>query len=213
MSIKNNTTQLQGLLAKINALPEAGTDLPELTNEGEAADLMLGKQLIDNEGKVVEGSFTIDNEINTQTDLVSQIQAALVGKSLPGEGGGASETDTCTIVVDVKKHPFAVDFGGLTSWGSVLCETYEGEAFVYKEIVIPPQETLLTIPNVKCGSLILFGTDDQYMTSVEVSSASGTGALSYNILSGVEMSRFLYGGTFAKAPVVKDEICTVEVDC
>ena len=56
-NLNNNTTQLELLLAKVNALPEAGTDLPELTNEGEAADLLLGKQLIDSEGKVVEGTI------------------------------------------------------------------------------------------------------------------------------------------------------------
>ena len=58
MSIKNNTTSLQSLLDAVNALPEAGgvAELPELTNEGTAADLAAGKQLIDGEGNIVVGT-------------------------------------------------------------------------------------------------------------------------------------------------------------
>lgn len=58
MSIKNNTTSLQSLLDAVNALPEAGgvVELPELTNEGTAADLSAGKQLIDGEGNIVVGT-------------------------------------------------------------------------------------------------------------------------------------------------------------
>ena len=51
---------------------ETGTELPELTNEGSAADLLAGKQLIDSDGNVIEGtmpdhgdlggSITIDTE-------------------------------------------------------------------------------------------------------------------------------------------------------
>ncbi len=88
MSIKNNTTSLQELLEAVNNLPNAGSggvDLPELTNEGSANDLMLGKELIDANGNVVSGSFTIDNELTAQDSLIAQIATALEGKAAGGE--------------------------------------------------------------------------------------------------------------------------------
>lgn len=85
MSIKNNTTSLQNLLDAVNALPDAGgtggVELPELTNEGNAANLFSGKQLIDGDGNVVTGTFTIDSELETQDDLISQIQTVLSNKA------------------------------------------------------------------------------------------------------------------------------------
>lgn len=58
-----------------------GVDLPELTNPGAAADLMADKQLIDGDGRVVDGSFTITEEITEQDSLIDQIKAALRGKA------------------------------------------------------------------------------------------------------------------------------------
>lgn len=55
--LKQNTTTIQELLNTINSLPEAGTDLPELTNEGSASDLLSGKQLIDQDGNIVTGTI------------------------------------------------------------------------------------------------------------------------------------------------------------
>lgn len=65
MSIFNNTTLLNSLLEKANSLPEAnnGVELPKLSNEGTASDLLSGKQLIDQEGKIVTGVIeTLDSE-------------------------------------------------------------------------------------------------------------------------------------------------------
>jgi hypothetical protein len=58
--LKQNTTTIQELLDKINSLPEAGSDgveLPELTNEGTASDLLSGKQLIDQDGNIITGTI------------------------------------------------------------------------------------------------------------------------------------------------------------
>ena len=85
MSIKTNTTSLQDLLNVVNALPDAGVELPTLTNEGSASDLLSGKQLIDQEGNIVTGSFSIDTELSTQDSLIAQIQTALQGKASASE--------------------------------------------------------------------------------------------------------------------------------
>lgn len=58
-----------------------GTELPELTNEGSAADLLLGKELINSDGDVVEGTFSIDSELTTQDNLIAQIQTVLQSKA------------------------------------------------------------------------------------------------------------------------------------
>ena len=80
--ILQNTSNLQDILEVVNNLPDAGgVELPELTNEGTASDLLLNKELIDQEGNVVTGTFTIDNELTTQNDLISQIQTALESKA------------------------------------------------------------------------------------------------------------------------------------
>jgi hypothetical protein len=73
-TLQSNNTDLQALINKVNALPDAGgVELPELTNEGSAADLFSGKQLIDGEGNKVTGTFSIDNELNAQDSLITQL--------------------------------------------------------------------------------------------------------------------------------------------
>ena len=89
-----NNTNLDALIARVNvakdtaaSLPEAsGVNLPELTNEGTASDLMLNKELIDSNGEKVTGTFTIDEELNTQDDLIAQIQTLVSQKASPGGG-------------------------------------------------------------------------------------------------------------------------------
>ena len=58
-NLQTNNTSLQEILDTINELPEAsgGVKLPTLTNEGSAADLLAGKELIDGGGNVVEGTI------------------------------------------------------------------------------------------------------------------------------------------------------------
>ena len=88
MSIKNNTASLQQLLEVVNNLPDAGSggiELPELTNPANTDEIFLNKEVIDENGKVKTGTFTIDNEINTQEDLLSELRAALNGKAGGGE--------------------------------------------------------------------------------------------------------------------------------
>lgn len=80
-SIRNRTEET-GLLTIGEMIDDIGSitggvELPQLTNEGSAGDLLSGKELIDGDGNVVTGSFTIDEELDTNDNLISQIQNAV----------------------------------------------------------------------------------------------------------------------------------------
>lgn len=78
-----------------------GVELPALTNEGEAADLMKGKQLISGTGEVVKGSFTLDSEMTEMSDLIRVIKATLAGKAA---GGGSDAKPTQRKTVDITSN-------------------------------------------------------------------------------------------------------------
>lgn len=59
-----------------------GVDLPELSNPGTAEDLMAGKELLDGEGKIVTGAFSLEPELSTQDALIEQIKTALQNKAV-----------------------------------------------------------------------------------------------------------------------------------
>lgn len=64
-ALNSNNLDLQSLIDQANALPEAGgVELPELTNEGTATDLLSGKQLIDQDGEVVTGTIQTKTSSN-----------------------------------------------------------------------------------------------------------------------------------------------------
>lgn len=65
----------------ISNIETGGVELPALSNEGSASELFSGKELIDGDGNIVTGTFTIDNELSAQDDLISQIQTALSNKA------------------------------------------------------------------------------------------------------------------------------------
>ena len=80
MSIKNNTTNLQSLLEQVNALPEAGGGIDTSDATAEAAEIFKGETAYVN-GDKVTGTFTIDNEIATQEDLIAEIAQVLSTKA------------------------------------------------------------------------------------------------------------------------------------
>lgn len=129
--LKQNTSTIQELLNAINNLPDAdsgGVELPALSNEGSASDLLSGKELIDQDGAKVTGTMpnngaiastmdgintksitipkgytsggtvsldnTIDNEVDTQSDLIAQIKSTV--NNLPDAGTGGIDTSDAT---------------------------------------------------------------------------------------------------------------------
>ena len=75
--LKNNTNTINEILNTINNLPEAGTDLPELTNEGTAADLLSGKELINSEGEKVTGTMPNNGVTSLSMDGVNTTSVAI----------------------------------------------------------------------------------------------------------------------------------------
>ena len=84
--LQSNNIDLQSILNTINNLPDAGgVDLPELADTGTAEELFSGKQLIDQDGNVVTGTFSIDSELSTQDELILLLQDAV--NNLPVASG------------------------------------------------------------------------------------------------------------------------------
>lgn len=75
-----------------------GVDLPQLSNEATASELFFGKELIDQIGNKVIGTFTIEDEIATQDNLISQITTALEGKAA---NSGIDTSDATATASDI----------------------------------------------------------------------------------------------------------------
>lgn len=78
---------------------EGGIDTSDAT--ASADEIFSGETAYVN-GSKVTGNFTINSELSTQTDLISQIQSALEGKAAGGSDGGSGssgiETGTVKVV-------------------------------------------------------------------------------------------------------------------
>ena len=59
-----------------------GVDLPELTNPAIEDEVFLNKEYIDSSGEKKIGTFSIDNELNVQDDIIAQIQAIVEQKAI-----------------------------------------------------------------------------------------------------------------------------------
>ena len=176
--LQNNITKLQDLLEAVNALPEAGgVELPKLSNEGATSDLLINKELINQEGNIVIGTMPdngaisstidgintksinipsgytsggtvsltddIDNEVDTQADLIAQIQSALEWK------GGNGGIKTCTVTLSSFTEIYHVSY-----------TAFEDNKIVAK--CINAKGTTHTLNNVVCESAISFFNNYQF---------------------------------------------------
>lgn len=77
---------LSQMPAAISSIQTGGAVLPELENPGGAEDLMAGKQLLDGAGAKITGTFTLDDELAEQAELINQINTVLAGKAVGSSG-------------------------------------------------------------------------------------------------------------------------------
>ena len=153
MSINQNITSLQSLLDQVNNLPDAGgVELPVLTNEGIADDLVAGKELINSEGNIVTGTnpyekVATDTEVNTQADLIAQIKSTV--DSLPEANIGSNTIDTCNVTITSFNN---IHFLSYT--------TYENNLVDVK--CLTDNNTVVELTNVICGSAISFFNEYEF---------------------------------------------------
>lgn len=100
-NLKNNTTQLEALLVKVNALPEVeGTDTSDAT--ATADEIFAGETAYVN-GEKVTGTFIIEEELTKQNDLISQITTLVTTKANPpgssGDNSCLCETINATLLM------------------------------------------------------------------------------------------------------------------
>lgn len=165
----------------------------------------------------------VGSETTSYTSLLGELETAI--NNLPdasgtGEGSGESNSsiDTCTIALNIQEGTYGWGLPSeiaVSNWGSILYQAYENGIKRYKKIIIPPEETLLTISNVVCNSLIVLGLEDSWMITPEIKNISGTmQALDYDFLEtdGALYFSLPYGGAFI-TPTVKDEYCTGTLEC
>lgn len=168
--LSSNNLDLQSLIDQANALPDAGgVELPELINEGTAADLLSGKELIDGDGNKVTGTFSIDSELNTQDDLIAQIQAAVDGLPEAGGGSGSTPIETCTVTVNIN------GLSGRHYFTTIFTEE-NGMSPGTNEIIGLTKPTI--IENVVCGSGVFLITSRPILAGHSV--AGGASLIKYD---------------------------------
>lgn len=98
-NLNNNTTQLEALLAKVNALPEAGSGGTDTSDATVTADeIFAGETAYGVNGKIT-GTFTIEEELTEQNDLISQIANLVTTKANPQ--GGTDTSDATAAAGDI----------------------------------------------------------------------------------------------------------------
>lgn len=96
--LKQNTASLQEILNTINNLPEAGgADTSDAT--ASADEIFYGETAYSANGKIT-GTFTIQNELTEQGQLITQISQLLATKATPS-GGGIDTSDATATESDI----------------------------------------------------------------------------------------------------------------
>jgi hypothetical protein len=126
----------------------AGTDTSDAT--ATADEIFLDKIAYTAEGKVT-GKFTIANEIATQTDLISNIQTTLSGKTAGSGGSSGGELATCNLTITVTMTDDTTPFYFTYS-------TVENGVVTSNYCKLNMTNNQINIPNALCNSIISMTT-------------------------------------------------------
>ena len=136
VNLLTNTISLQEILESINTLPDAGgVELPKLTNEGPASDLLAGKQLIDQEGNIVEG--TIAN--NTSSNMTAS------GATVTAPAGYYASAQSKSVATATQATPsISVDTAGKITASATQTAGYvsAGTKSATKQLTVQAAQTI-----------------------------------------------------------------------
>lgn len=83
--LNNNITALEALIDKANALPEA-IELDELDNPGSATTMLSGTEMLDGEGKKVEGTIKTQSALNMTASTMTNSSGSAWVQVTPAAG-------------------------------------------------------------------------------------------------------------------------------
>lgn len=176
-----------------------GVDLPALTNEGKAADLMKGKQMISGEGNAVDGTFTLESEMGDQKTLIAKIKAALAGKAA---GGGGDEKPTQRKTVDITSNgttEILPDDGFVLSGVTVRVNVPTGGG--EDDVAALLENTLTTL-------------DNRNATSLKSRALQGsTKLVSVNLPSVISMGTYAFYNCSGLLDVRMDKVTSIQSQC
>lgn len=98
---------------------QSGIKLPELTNPGTAADLLLGKQLIDAQGNKLAGMMPITNHQNPTISVGTYGLITASHNQSKGYTDGGSAKQTRQILAQIATIPMSIENISVASNGDV----------------------------------------------------------------------------------------------
>ena len=205
MSLTTNKAKIQQLLDGINALPEAssGVELPTLTNEGAASDLLSGKQLIKSNGAAVTGTMPNNGTISKTIDGLNTKTATI--PSGYTSGGTVTVDDTVDNIADNQATLLAQAISALESKASVGSdgEDVTAETTAYTNLLDDLEDAVNALPDAGGGSS---GGVETCTVTITLGSAANLIAYATSYLDGV-ISAVVAPGTNTSVYVLENVVC------
>ena len=185
-AVRNKTGSSQELTlgdiaASIDGI-ETGAGLPTLTNEGTAADLLSGKQLIDSDGNIVEGTIA--------TKTASNLTASGATVTVPA-GYYASQTTKSVATATQATPSITINASGLITATATQAAGYvvAGSKSATKQLAFQAAKTIT--PTTTSQTAVSSG----YYTGGNITVKGDANLVAGNIKSGVSI--FGVSGTYA----------------